>query len=83
MTELRRWRLYVDARLEVVVEAQYGVDAELLVIDALRDRDAPPAPLDGLDWSEAYVVPGSAVDVGPATKEPFFDEGDFDQANVG
>lgn len=65
MTAEQRYAVLVDARLEVIVEAPDGPAAELVVGDALRDRDRPPEPFDRLDWSEARVVPGSARRIEP------------------
>ena len=59
---MRRWRILVDARIEIVEEGETGMDAELAVIAALRDRSASGG-FRSLDWSEAYVVPGSAVEI--------------------
>lgn len=58
---MNRWRVYVDARIEIVVEAETGDAAELVVRDALEDGDVPA--LRSLDWSDASLVPGSAVPV--------------------
>jgi len=58
---VNRWRVYVDARIEIIVEAPTGDAAELVVRDALEEGDVPG--LRDLDWSDASLVAGSAVAV--------------------